>query len=478
VTWSRREVLGALGGGAAATILWGCGGGRAPVAAPHADAGADLRRRLRDAVAALAGGFAEASALASMRTHTVATADAGGRAVRGEQLTAVVLTARDAIGRRFERVTDDVSDFGVRAAVDALLGGRAVRGRDVAFGTPVDAPALADDPAAAHADAWTGRAGELYARAEAAGSSRIVYRAGLVEVDDASIWFADSGGRERLQRLVRGRAGALFVAWTGARPFATSANAAGPLGLAVAAAVKDDEVAAAAARALEPMTPGDAPDGDFGVVLDPSVVAAIAVGGVADVMTADAWRRADTGARGSWGASAAVTISDDPAAPSYGGYAFDDGGAPAARAVLIDGGAPGAPVAAVRRAGLAGAPRAGAGHVVVAPGAASLDELLADVGGGLLIEDAGAARVDPIAWELVVPVARARRLERGQRTGHVFGDLELRARVPDLLAAVTHASKDVRTFAWRDEDGGGPSWRSASAPHLATRAHVAPRRRA
>src|SRR5438270_674303 len=181
-----------MGGGAAATILWGCGGGRGRVQAPRVDADDGVRHWVRDAVARLGGAFVEASALAAMRTHTVATADAGGRAIRSERAQSLVLSARDAAGRRFERVTADRS----------------------------------------------------------------------------------------------------------------------PSGLSVASHAGDADIAAAAARALELMTPGAAPDGDFGVVLDPSVAAAIAEAGVADVMTADAWRRADLGARGAWKASEALTIAD------------------------------------------------------------------------------------------------------------------------------------------------------------------------
>jgi predicted Zn-dependent protease len=310
----------------------------------------------------------------------------------------------------------------------------------------------------------------------------VVYRAGFVEIDDASVWFVGVGGAaavDRFQRLVRGRAGALFVAWSGSRPSSGVAEAAGPIGLAAAGSVHGDAIAAAAARALELMTPGTPPDGDFGVVLDPSVTAAIADAGVADVMTIDAWRRADLGARGAWRANQAITIADDPGTSCYGGYAFADDGAPAERAVLVDRGAPGAPIVAMRRAGFAGPLRASAAHVTVDPGKDTLDELQISSGAALLVEDAGVARVDPIAWQIVVPVGRARRLEAGRRTGHVFADLELRASVPALLGAVTGATAEVHAISRRTDlgAGGAPMWRSATAPHIATRAHIAPRGR-
>ena len=133
--------------------------------------------------------------------------------------------------------------------------------------------------------------------------------------------------------------------------------------------------------------------------------------------------------------------------------------------MLIDGGAPGAPLAVdpfgrgrghARRPGHVGAVRAAPSHVVIAPGAPGLADLIAGVDRGLLVEAAGPARVDPIRWQVVVPVGVGRRLERGRRTGHVHADLELRADVPALLGGVTAASREVRTSARRDVIDGEP----------------------
>jgi predicted Zn-dependent protease len=476
--WSRRDVLGALGGAAASTILWACRPAAGTLVTPRIDIAESFRQRLRDAVARLSGAFAEATVLASVRTHTVATADAGGRAVRAEIATSLVLSAKDATGRRFERITADVTTDGIDAAVLALLDGRTPRGWSGTFGSAADGPEppAADDPARAHAADFTRAADELYARALAGGSSRVVYRAGYVEIDDSSVWFVGSQ-RDAYQRLVRGRAGAMFVAWSGARPSVGLAEAAGPIGLAAAARVSDADIAAAAAHAVELMTPGAAPDGDVAVVLDPSVTAAVIEAAVADVMTADGWRRPDLAARAAWTASPMLTVADDPGVACYGGYVFADDGRDAARQVLIDRGAPQAPLAAARRPGYVGVARAAAGHVVVDPGERTRDDLFAAARTGLLVEDAGVARVDPVRWDVVVPVGRARRIDGGRRTGHVYADLEVRAPVPALLGAIAGVSHDVQAFARRAVVDGEPLWRSTSAPAVLTRAHVAPRTR-
>jgi PmbA/TldA metallopeptidase C-terminal domain len=487
VTWSRREVLTALGSGAATTLLWACRH-PAPRAArpvrPEQDV-AGLRARLREVVVRLTGSFARVGGLAAARTHTVAGADAGGRTVRQEARVSLVLFGVDGAGRRFERVTDDLTADRMHALGDELIAGRGRTNRVIQVARPIERRYRAsDDPVRAGDDQWAAHAEALYRRAEGAGSSRIVYRAGYLEVDDESVWFFGDAG-EGFQRLVRTRAGALMVAWSGARPVAAAAEVAAPIGLAAAAQVTDVEIAAAAARAEELMTPTAAPHGELDVVLDPSVAGAVIDAGVAALMTAGAWRRVDLAARRPWRASAELTVVDDPAAASYAGYAFDDEGAAATRAVLIDGGAPGAPLAVdplgrgrghARRPGHVGAVRAAPSHVVIAPGAPGLADLIAGVDRGLLVEAAGPARVDPIRWQVVVPVGVGRRLERGRRTGHVHADLELRAEVPALLGGVTAASREVRAIARREVLDGEPLWRSTSSPWLVTRAAIAPRR--
>jgi len=485
----RRELLRSASAGAA--LLWlGCGGAAEqgpPPAAPRVEPG-EVRGWLRKAVARLAGGFAQVSALAAIRSHVIAAVDVGARGSRREVVASVVLTGRDAGGAAFERITYDVSEIGIEAAVARLLEGRGGGARrEVDVGAPRDVrPRLAADPAEVPARRWLEWVRALEARAEAAGSSRLVYRGAFVEVDDAEVLFV-APGRDLSQRLVRSRAGLALAAWRGPRPVTGVAEVAVADGLD-ALALTDAAIEAAAARALELVTPGPAPRGAMPVVLDPSVVAAIVDAGVVGLLTS----RADGAAalRGRGLGSEAVTIVDDPAAGGYGGYAFDDEGRPAAAVTLISRGAVAgilcddagaltlgaAATSHARRPGFVGAVAPRPSQVAVAAGAVPAVDLLAGIDDGLLLEGAEAVRFDRRRGQIVVHVARARRVRRGARTGHVHADLELRAEVAALLASVDGVSSDVATVARRDDIGGDPLWRATTAPWWRARGELVPGR--
>ncbi|MCE9573159.1 MAG: hypothetical protein K8W52_08380 [Deltaproteobacteria bacterium] len=474
--WSRRRWLSALGCGAASTIAWACGGGRGRGVARPVDELEDLGARLVGEGARVADEFRRGAVQVVAHRHVVASADASGAVIRDEVTTRALARGQDAHGRFRERATSGASREAIAALVDGLLGGRraaAARGDELAVPSTAANHRRytgADDPALAPATAWLDRAIALRTRADAAGSSRIVYRAGFVELDDTEVWCADRTGLRR-QRLVRARAGVLLVAWTGGRPVHAVAEVAAPIGLDIAARLDDAAIARAAQRALEPLTPGEGPSGDTAVVLDPSVVAALVDRGLVPRLT-----RGGDPREPDWQLAAAIEITDDARAASYGGYAFDDDGQPAAALALVRGGARvgllgGTDVAPAqqRRPGHIGGARSAAAHLVIAPGEHDVEALIAGIDKGYLLEDAGAAQLDRARWELAVPVARARRIEHGQRTGHVYGDLELRGAVPALLGGVTAVSRDVGAIAWRDEEAELPLWRSAQAPWCATR---------
>ena len=206
---TRRELLRGLGLGSAATLLWsmGCSGGAQTVRTHEADR-ADVRGWLRTAVARLAGVFPEVHALAVTRRRTTAGIDVLGAGVVRSRCEGVVLTVRSDDGRGWrEQVTSVLDAGGVIAAVDALIGGTRPGERSLTaidFGTARtfgavddgDGPGVADDALLGRVEAMLGR--------DHAMNSRIVYAAGAIDLDDATVWSV-APGRDLAQRTVRVR---------------------------------------------------------------------------------------------------------------------------------------------------------------------------------------------------------------------------------------------------------------------------------
>ena len=478
MSWNRREVLGGLGVASARALLWGFSGCGAPqragARAAPADTTGEIRVWLRDAVARLHGaGFTRVHALAVSRSRVTAAIDVLGAGVARGRSDAVVLAVEDARGFR-EQVTSALTETGVAAAVRVLAPKASAPAR-IDFGPPAPAPPAPHPDLDTLADAsFVERVAAIEHREL---SSRIVYAAGLLDVDDATVW-SIAEGRDLEQRLVRVRHSLTRVAWNGTQPSASEVALAWAGGIDDQA-LGDDQIAAARDTALELMTPGAFADGEHPIVLSPSIAAAIADAAVSALLTSSAARRPEVAARLVVGASIAspvLTLVDDPTTPgAYGGFQFDDEGEPAAAQTLVERGrvvgrlADRAGVRAQlatragrgRRPGHAGPVEPMPSHLRVAPGTASI--ALAD---GYQLEGSRGAVVDPASDRAVIAIARARELHAGLPTGRVYSDVELVGELGPLLAAITEASNETRTFGFRDERDELPRWRSIEAPSL------------
>src|SRR5690606_26487241 len=122
--------------------------------------------------------------------------------------------------------------------------------------------------------------GQLLARVDALAardrslSSRIVYAASLLDLDDARVWSV-APGRMLEQRLVRVRKAITRVAWHGTRPIASEAAVAWS-GSVDGRDRGEDEIAAARENVLALSTPRAFEDREYDCVLE-SVVAASVV---------------------------------------------------------------------------------------------------------------------------------------------------------------------------------------------------------
>ncbi|MGE5185117.1 MAG: metallopeptidase TldD-related protein [Acidobacteriota bacterium] len=466
---NRRELLGTLGAASASTLLWafGC---RAPVKGVEhvAASGGEVRTWLHDAIAALRGAGLDAPhALAVTRRRTTAAIDVLGAGVSRGRSDGVVIGVRDKDGAAREIVTSELSADGVADAVQTLIGRALGAPARLDFGKPrvwnaagVD---LDDDVLLARV--------ETMAQQDDAVSSRIVYQAASIDIDDATVWSV-APGSDLEQRLVRVRRGAIRVAWNGTRPVVSEVARAWMGG------IDDGELTGhqlgdATRAALQLLTPGSLDDGEYGLVLEPSIVAAIVDAATQALLTVAAARRPEVARRLAIGANVAspqLTLVDDPTAPrAYGGFHFDDAGELAAPVTLLDQGHVAQKLARARRPGHLGVAEPAASHLRLAAGASERDHLLDD---GYLLEGASSAVVDPASDRLVVAIARAREVKGGKLTGRVFADLELVGDLAALLASVHGVSKQTDTLAIRDDRDGRPCWRSFEVPSLRVRGNL------
>jgi predicted Zn-dependent protease len=444
-------VLATLGVASAQAMLIACGAPAQSVRRVTRER-AELRAWLHDAIAILHGaGLTDAHALAVSRRRITAALDVLGGGVARSTCDGLVLSTK---GR--EHVTNDLTRDGILAAARVLAG--KAKAAKIDFGRPPGPlPALrpeidnlADGQLLARVAAMAGRDREM--------SSRIVYSAAVLDLDDAHVWSV-SAGRDLEQRLVRIRKSITRVAWNGTRPVIGEAMRAWTGGIDDQD-LSDDEVVQAREDALALMTPRTFDDGEHACVLEPGVAAALFDAAVHALPATS---------------SPALSIVDDPsAANAYGGYVFDDRGEAARAVTLVERGKTVSRELRRRRPGHVGLLTPQPSHLRIAAGTSTQSNLLDE---GYQLEGASDASVDPASGRLIVAAARARELAGGRPTGRMFADVELVGDVGAVLTAMTGATTDVRTIGTRGEIGGQPTWRSIETPWLRTRAIIRARRR-
>ncbi len=469
-------MLASLGVASAQAVLLACGGPARHVRRRPTELDPELRTWLHDAVAKLQGaGLASPHVLAVSRQRTTTAVDVLGAGVARARCDGLVITTRDAAGMTREQVTNDLSRDGIAAAVE-VLAGKGARAASIGFGRPPagfapvkpDPDLLSDEQILARVTALARRDRDL--------SSRIVYSAAVLDLDDARIWSV-APGRDQQQRLVRVRKSITRVAWNGTHPVLGEAARAWTGGIDDQD-LDDDELVAAREGALALMTPRAFEDREYAFALEPAVVARVLDAAVAALLTTTATRRPEVAQRFATGAqlaAPALTLVDDPGAPhAYGGYRFDDAGTPAAPITLIDRGTVAARLDRVRRPGHVGLAEPMPSHLRLAAGTTEAAALLAD---GFLLEGPLDITVDPASGHLALAVARAREHTGGKRTGRQYADIELVGDLAQVLGSITAVSRQTQVIGIRDEIDGQPRWRSIEAPWLVGKGPLRARRR-
>ena len=469
-------MLATLGVASAQAALWACGAPGQQVKRRATEVSPELRTWLHDAVATLKGaGFATVHVLAASRQRTTSVIDVLSGGVARARCDGLVLTVRDRDGMLREQVTNDLSRDGISAAVKVLAGG--AKPAKVDYGkTPAPFPRFKADPDVLTDEDILRRVAMLAIRDREQMSSRIVYSAAMLDIDDARVWSV-APGRDMQQRLVRVKQSITRVAWNGTRPIVSEAVRAWSGGIDDQN-LDEDEIVAAREGALALMTPRAFEDKEYAFALEPAVFASVIDAAVQALFTSAAARRPEVASRlavGSKVVSPLITVVDDPGVmTAYGGFRFDDAGELAAAMTLIERGQIAGRLDRSLRPGHVGRVQPAPSHLRIMPGAADVDALLPD---GFVLEGPLGAVVDPTSDRLVIGVARAKERIAGKRTGRMFADIELVGDLPKLMTSVTALSKQTKTIGMREEVDGQPRWTSIDAPWLAGKGMLRARRR-
>jgi PmbA/TldA metallopeptidase C-terminal domain len=503
MTWSRRDWL-RCAGVASGAALMGCGGAPARARPITAEASAEeVRRWLNEAVdQALTGPrsqgrWAAVEAMAVRHDHVAAAIDVQGASARVTRRSGALLSATDALGRHFEVSSSHLDRQSLQELVQTLTEIAAARGLPAAtararparagFRTAATAEPATTLPMTLPAAALQAHVAQLAQRADRHGSSRVVYRGAGVDLDAASVWYANPD-RDRQQVLLRQRSAVTVVAWTGNRPLGAEivrgTRSVDPLTGPSQSAIEEE-----IERVLRLTTPTAIESGPAEVVLAPSLVGEIfsamttAMHDPGKQFAVAAWRRRTRAtASSSWQLLAAPdTIG------AYAGYRWDDEGMPSRsyeilRAGQLTSDLDPPPIGQRVRIGHLGTNHPVPSHLQLVTdgdaGDVELEVLLGRVSAGFALEGGTLANVDFASDRLIAHARLARELRSGSYTGRAFAEVELTASLSQFLDAIAGWSRQREDLCRREWVDGWPQFWSASMPFLLGRADLHPRGRA
>ena len=78
------------------------------------------------------------------------------------------------------------------------------------------------------------------------------------------------------------------------------------------------------------------------------------------------------------------------------------------------------------------------------PGKDKLEDMIASIKYGFLLEDASSGMEDPKNWGIQLMVNVAREIKDGKFTGKVFSPIVMSGYVPDLLKSITMMSDEIK----------------------------------
>lgn len=186
-------------------------------------------------------------------------------------------------------------------------------------------------------------------------------------------------------------------------------------------------------------------------------------------------------------ASDLVTMHDNAATyPESGSYFFDDEGTLAHDTVIIENGILKSGINDLQSAHALNAAPTGNGrresferkaytrmtNTYFEPGTSKLDEMMASIENGILLENASSGMEDPKNWGIQCMVNIGREIKNGKLTGKIFSPICLSGYVPDLLKSISMVSDELEVCGCGYCGKGYKEWVKVSDGGAAIKARV------
>ncbi|TCL53737.1 TldD protein [Hydrogenispora ethanolica] len=234
------------------------------------------------------------------------------------------------------------------------------------------------------------------------------------------------------------------------------------------------------------------PPGEYEVICAPEVVGLIAHEAFGHGVEMDMFVKKRAKAEEYLGqavASPLVTMHDGAAAACHvSSYWFDDEGTPAGDTIIIDAGILRTGISDLLSALRLGTPPTGNGkresferkayarmtNTFFAPGNDRLEEMIASIRHGYLLDGAESGMEDPKNWGIQCMVLRGQEIRDGRLTGKLVSPVLMTGYVPDLLRSISMVSGEVRLFGSGACGKGHKEWAKVSdgGPYIKAKARL------
>ncbi|MCR4960304.1 MAG: TldD/PmbA family protein [Lachnospiraceae bacterium] len=222
----------------------------------------------------------------------------------------------------------------------------------------------------------------------------------------------------------------------------------------------DDVLESTVKTAIELLDSEPLPPGEYECICDPATTGMIVHEAFGHGVEMDMFVKDRALAKyniGEYVASPLITMHDGPDLDDTATFFFDDEGTLCKDTVIIDKGVLVTGMSDLQSAGALGTEPTGNGrrqdymrkaytrmtNTYFEPGKDKLEDMIASVKDGLLLQEPSSGMEDPKNWGIQCMVTLAREIKDGKLTGRIFSPIILTGYVPDLLKSITMVSDEA-----------------------------------